>query len=76
MVFHFPQSLGQFVLGYVVVIAASFVFVFVMQIAMMTLILICIVPLIMIPYTAYQMLIMNTVFAQAYAVGQEGLQRT
>jgi len=43
---------------------------------MMTLILICIVPLIMIPYTAYQMLIMNTVFAQAYAVGQEGLQRT
>ncbi len=72
----FRKALGQFVLGYVVVIAASFVFVFVMQIAMMTLILICIVPLIMIPYTAYQMLIMNTVFAQAYAVGQEGLQRT
>jgi hypothetical protein len=70
----FRRALGQFVLGYVIVIAASFIFVFAMQIAMITLILICIVPLIMIPYMAYQILIMNTVFAQAYAIGQEQLE--
>ena len=72
----FRKALGQFILGYAVIMVASFVIVMVMQIAMMTLILICIVPLLMIPYTAYQMLIMNTVFAQAYAVGREGLQST
>jgi hypothetical protein len=70
----FRKALGQFILGYIVVMAASFVFVFIMQIAMITLILICIVPFIMIPYAAYQMLIMNTVFAQAYAVGSEQLK--
>ena len=70
----FRKALGQFILGYVLVMAASFVIAFIMQIAIMTLILICIVPLLMIPYAAYQMLIMNTVFAQAYLVGQEGLQ--
>ena len=70
----FRKALGQFILAYAVIMAASFVFVVIMQIAMITLILICIIPLLMIPYTAYQMLIMNTVFAQAYAIGQEGLQ--
>jgi hypothetical protein len=28
----------------------------------------------MIPYISYQMLIMNTVFAQAYVMGRDGLQ--
>jgi hypothetical protein len=45
-----------------------------MQVAAMTIILICIVPVIMIPYVAYQMLIMNTFFAQAYVIGRDGLQ--
>ncbi len=70
----FRNALGQFILGYIVVMAVSFVFVFIMQIAMLTLILICLVPFIMIPYAAYQMLIMNTVFAQAYATGSEQLE--
>jgi hypothetical protein len=68
------QALGQYILGYVIVMAASFVFVLVMQIAMMTIILLCIIPLLMAPYMAYQILIMNTVFARAYAVGRERLE--
>jgi hypothetical protein len=70
----FRKAFGQFILGYALVMAASFIFVFAMQIAMITLILICIVPLLMIPYATYQMLIMNTVFAQAYATGREQLE--
>jgi hypothetical protein len=70
----FRQALGQFILGYVVILAASFVFTIVMQIAMMTIVLICIVPFIMIPYISYQLLVMNTVFAQAYVMGRDGLQ--
>lgn len=71
----FRRALGQFILGYAVIMIASFVLAMVMQIAMLTIILICIIPFIMIPYAAYQMLIMNTVFAQAYAMGQEPLQQ-
>ena len=70
----FRKALGQFILGYAVVTVASFVFVFVIQIAMMTIILMCIVPFLMVPYMAYQTLIMNVVFAQAYAAGRDGLQ--
>jgi hypothetical protein len=70
----FRKALGQFILGYAVIMAASFVFTIIMQIAMMTIILICIVPFIMVPYIAYQVLVMNTVFAQAYAIGRDGLQ--
>lgn len=70
----FRKALGQFIIGYAVIMLASFVFAIVIQIAMMTIILMCIVPFIMIPYIAYQMLVMNAVFAQAYAIGQDGLQ--
>jgi hypothetical protein len=72
----FRKGLGHFILGYAIVMAASFVFAMVMQIAMLTIILICIVPFIMIPYISYQLLIMNTVFAQAYVTGRDGLQTT
>jgi hypothetical protein len=67
------KGLGQFILGYVVIMVMSFVFVFVMQVAMITIVLMCIIPLIMIPYSAYLMLITNTVYAQAYAAGRDAL---
>ena len=70
----FRKALGQFILAYAVIMIASFIVAMVMQIAMITIILICIIPFLMIPYIAYQMLIMNTVFAQAYAIGQDALQ--
>lgn len=70
----FRKGLGHFILGYAIVMAASFVFAIVMQIAMLTIILICIVPFIMIPYISYQLLIMNTIFAQAYVSGRDAIQ--
>jgi hypothetical protein len=45
-----------------------------MQIAMVTIVLICIIPLLMIPYSTYQLLLMNAIFAQAYAMGSEQLE--
>jgi hypothetical protein len=73
--FIFRKALGQFILGYAVIMIASFIVAIVIQIAVVTIILICIIPFLMIPYIAYQMLIMNTVFAQAYAIGQDALQQ-
>lgn len=70
----FRKALGQFILGYLLAMAASFILVFAMQIAMITIILICVIPFLMIPYMAYQILIMNTVFAQAYSLGRDQLE--
>lgn len=70
----FRKAVGQFILGYAVILIASMVFMFVIQIAMLTIVLLCIVPLLMAPYMAYQILITNAVFAQAYAVGRDALQ--
>jgi Protein of unknown function (DUF4013) len=70
----FRKALGQFIIGYAVIMLASFVLTIIIQIAVMTIILMCIVPFIMIPYVAYQMLVMNAVFAQAYSIGRDGLQ--
>lgn len=70
----FRRALGQFILAYAIILAASFVFAIIMQIALVTLILICIVPILMVPIISYQLLVMNTVFAQAYASGRDGLQ--
>ncbi len=67
----FRKALGQFIVGFVLVMVASFIFAFVIQIAMLTIILICIVPLLMIPYSTYQLLVMNAIFAQAYTIGSE-----
>jgi hypothetical protein len=70
----FRKALGPFILSYAIILVASFIFTFIMQIAAMTIILLCIVPFIMIPYVAYQLIVMNTVFAQAYLAGRDGLQ--
>lgn len=70
----FRKSLGQFVLTYVMIMIASFVLGLVIQIAMVTIVLICVVPILMIPYSAYLTLVTNTLYAQAYAAGQEALQ--
>jgi hypothetical protein len=70
----FRNALGQFVLAYAIIMLASFVVAIAMQIAFITIILICVVPLLMIPYIVYQTLIMNTVFAQAYRAGRDPLE--
>ena len=70
----FRKAIGPFLLAYALTFAVSFVFVIVMQIAMITLVLMCIVPFIMIPYSAYLMLMTNTLYAQAYLIGRDALQ--
>jgi hypothetical protein len=70
----FRKALGQFLLAYALSFVVSFVFVIVMQIAMMTLVLMCIVPFVMIPYSVYIMLMTNTLTAQAYLAGRDALQ--
>lgn len=70
----FRKALGHFILSYAIIMVASFIFTFILQIAAVTIILMCIIPFLMIPYTAYQTLVMNTVFAQAYLAGRDGLQ--
>ena len=70
----FRKSLAQFLLSYLVVMAASMVLTIVLQIAMMTIVLLCLFPFLMAGYAAYLMLVMNTLFAQAYAGGRAALQ--
>jgi hypothetical protein len=67
----FRRGLGQFLLSYVVMMLLTFVFGFVIQFAMLTIVLMCIVPLIVIPYTAYLMVITNTLYSQAYVAGRD-----
>jgi hypothetical protein len=71
----FRAAMGQFLIAYAMMLIASFVLAFAIQIAMITIVLICIVPLLMIPYSVYLMLVSSALYAQAYAKGQEALQR-
>jgi hypothetical protein len=68
------KGVGQFILAYAIVLVVSFVFAAVMQIAALTIVLMCVVPFVMIPYTAYLLLITNALYAQAYATGRDALQ--
>jgi len=52
----------------------SFVFMFVIQFAMITIILMCIVPFLMIPYSTYITLLANTMYSQAYITSLDALQ--
>ena len=70
----FRKSLTAFLLAYVLVIAASMVITFAIQIAMITIVLICVMPFLMMGYTTYISLLMSTLFAQAYASGRSALQ--
>lgn len=70
----FRAAVGPFLIAYVVMMIASFIMAMVMQIAMITIVLMCIVPFLMVPYSVYLILVSNALYAQAYAKGQEALQ--
>ena len=70
----FSKAVGQFILAYVLAMVVSWILTFVMQFLMLTIVLICIIPFIMIPYTAYITLISNALYAQAYATGLGSLK--
>lgn len=72
----FRNGLSHFVIVYVLLLVASFLFTFMIQAAMVTIVLICIVPFLMIPYSTYLVIVTNTLYAQAYAAGRDGLQTT
>jgi len=68
------SGVGQFILAYAISFITSMVLMVIIQFAMMTIVLMCIVPFLMIPYTAYITLLTNTLFAQAYATSQTALK--
>jgi hypothetical protein len=53
--------------------AVSFALMFVVQLAMMTIVLICLLPLFMVPFSAYITILTNTLTAQAYLAGKDAL---
>lgn len=70
----FRKGLANFIFGYLIIMAVTFVYMFVIQIALITVILICIIPLLTIPLTAYITLTSTTIYAQAYVAGRDALQ--
>ncbi len=69
----FRAGLGYFIGAYLFTMVAGFVFSLAMQIAMITVVLICIIPFLMFGYTAYLMLVLNALFAKAYAIGRKAV---
>lgn len=70
----FRMGWTQFLLAYLINLAVSFVFVFIMQVAMATIVLMCVVPFVMIPYSVYLSLVMHAFYAQAYLAGRDAIQ--
>jgi hypothetical protein len=70
----FRAGLGYFVGAYLFTVVISFVFSFVMQIAMITVVLICVLPFLTLGYGAYLSLVLNALFAKAYAMGRKAIQ--
>ncbi|MBI5842658.1 MAG: DUF4013 domain-containing protein [Chloroflexi bacterium] len=70
----FRNGIGTFLLAYAFTMVVSMIFSIVMQIAMITIVLICILPFLMVGFSAYMMLVMNALFAKAYATGRKTLQ--
>ncbi len=69
----FRANWSGFVLAYLVSMVASFVLAFLVQVAMITIVLICVLPFIMPAITFYITLVMYTAFAQAYKGGKDRL---
>lgn len=72
----FRKNMGGFIIGYLIISAISVVASMVLQVLMYTVILVCLLPLILGPYSAYLTLIMYAFFAQAYTQGRDALQPT
>ena len=71
----FRANLGGFIIAYLISMIASLVLTIITQIAMATLILICLLPFIFPATMLYIMLVMYTAFAQAYRDGQNRISQ-
>lgn len=69
----FRKNFGGFLLAFAVSYGVSIVLVLITQFAMMTLVLICLLPLIMPAISMYMMLVTFTAYAMAYKSGTEQL---
>jgi hypothetical protein len=70
----FRANWPGFLLALVITYASSFALALIVQFAMLTLVLICLVPFIFPAIAMYTSLVMYTAFAQAYKIGKERLQ--
>jgi len=71
----FRKNWGGFLLAFVISYAISFALILITQFAMMTIVLICVLPLIMPAISMYMMVIMFAAFALAYKSGVEQLSK-
>jgi hypothetical protein len=69
----FRKSFVQFLLAYLMIMGVSFILTFAMQIAMMTIVLLCVLPFLMMGISIYLVMVMSALFAQAYAAGRAAL---
>jgi hypothetical protein len=69
----FRKNIGGFVVAFMIFYGLSMVMSFAFQILIMTIILICLLPLILPAYSLYMSTLMYTTFAQAYREGQAKL---
>ena len=69
----FYRNLGAFIIYYLIAMAISFVLMFVLQILYITIVFICLLPIVFPAVMAYMFLIQDALFAQAYAQGREML---
>lgn len=67
----FRANWGGFLLAFLISMVASFVLTFIVQIAMITIILICVLPFVMPAISFYLILVMYAAFAQAYKDGRD-----
>lgn len=72
----FRANWGGFLLAFLISMVASFVLAFIVQIAMITIILICVLPFAMPAISFYLILVMYAAFAQAYKDGKDRLPQT
>jgi len=70
------NNLGQFVGVYLFTFMAGFVLSIGIQIATITVVLICVVPFLMVAYSTYLTLVLSALFAKVYVSGRKALQAT
>ena len=69
----FRANLGGFLIAYLIAMVTGFVLMFIVQIAMITIVLICLLPFIMPAISLYTTLVMYAAYAQAYKDGKDRL---
>ncbi|GEM_PF-6303770 len=70
------NGIGAFLTAYLIMLLVSFAFSFIIGFAIITIVLICILPFILVPYSAYLALVAHALYAQAYASSRAYLSST